>query len=255
VHGLSQAIQKRGLPRALLTDNGPAMVADEVTEGRLRLGIVHERTLPYSPYQIGKQEAFWGTLEGRLMKLLDGVAELTREFLNQATQVWMEIEYTHAVHRATSCSPVERFAQASDVLRRSPSSESLRDAFRLETSRTQRQRNGTISLEGVRFEIPARYPHFRQLTVRYARWDLGRVDLVDPRSGIILAPIYPLDRTATADGRRAFVRPDDRDVAPQSQPRPDGELPLLQKILQEYPATELPPAYLPKRPPSQTGDA
>ena len=76
VHGLSQAIQKRGLPRALLTDNGSAMVAEEVTEGLLRLGIVHERTLPYSPYQNGKQEAFWGTLEGRLLKMLDGVARV-----------------------------------------------------------------------------------------------------------------------------------------------------------------------------------
>ena len=133
VHGLSQAIQKRGLPRALLTDNGAAMVAEEVTEGLLRLGIVHERTLPYSPYQNGKQEAFWGTLEGRLMKMLDGVAELTLEFLNEATQAWMEIEYNRAVHRETSRAPVERFAQAPDVLRTSPSSESLRDAFRLET--------------------------------------------------------------------------------------------------------------------------
>jgi hypothetical protein len=51
VHGFSQAIQKRGLPRALLTDNGAAMVSDEFTEGLLSLGIVHERTLPYSPYQ------------------------------------------------------------------------------------------------------------------------------------------------------------------------------------------------------------
>ena len=71
VHGLSQAIQKRGLPRALLTDNGAAMVAEEVAEGLLRLGIVHERTLPYSPYQNGKQEVFWGTLEGRLTTLRD----------------------------------------------------------------------------------------------------------------------------------------------------------------------------------------
>jgi putative transposase len=53
VHGLSQAIQKRGLPRALLTDNGAAMVAEEFTQGLLCLGIVHERTLPYSPYQKG----------------------------------------------------------------------------------------------------------------------------------------------------------------------------------------------------------
>ena len=112
VHGLSQAIQKRGLPRALLTDNGAAMVAEEVTQGLLRLGIVAERTLPYSPYQNGKQEAFWGTLEGRLMKMLDGVADLTLELLNEATQAWVEIEYNRAVHRETSCSPVERFAQA-----------------------------------------------------------------------------------------------------------------------------------------------
>ncbi len=74
VHGLSQAIQKRGLPRALLTDNGAAMVAEEVGEGLLRLGIVHEKTLPYSPYQNGKQEVFWATLEGRLMEMLDGCA-------------------------------------------------------------------------------------------------------------------------------------------------------------------------------------
>ena len=106
VHGLSQAIQKRGLPRALLTDNGSAMVAEEVTEGLLRLGIVHERTLPYSPYQNGKQESFWGTLEGRLLKMLDGVAELTLEFLNKATQAWVEVEYNRAVHRETGCSPV-----------------------------------------------------------------------------------------------------------------------------------------------------
>ena len=49
VHGLSQAIQKRGLPRALLTDNGSAMVAEEVTEGLLRLGIVHERHAAVQP--------------------------------------------------------------------------------------------------------------------------------------------------------------------------------------------------------------
>jgi hypothetical protein len=62
VHVLSQAIQKLGLLCALLTGNSSTLVAEEVTEGLLRLGIVHERTLPYSPYQNGKQVAFWGTL-------------------------------------------------------------------------------------------------------------------------------------------------------------------------------------------------
>ncbi len=253
VHGLSQAIQKRGLPRALLTDNGSAMVAEEVTDGLLRLGIVHEHTLPYSPYQNGKQEAFWGTLEGRLMKMLDGVRELTLELLNEATQAWMEIEYNRAVHRETSCSPVERFAQAPDVLRASPASEALRDAFRLQTRRSQRQSDGTISLEGVRFEIPARYRHFREVTVRYARWDLSRIDLVDGQSGTILAPIYPLDKTANADGRRALMQPEGKAATPDDGPRSASELPpLLKGILQEYSATGMPPAYLPKTSPSAT---
>lgn len=255
VHGLSQAIQKRGLPRALLTDNGSAMVAEEVTEGLLRLGIVQERTLPYSPYQNGKQEAFWGTLEGRLMKMLDGVGELSLDFLNEATQAWMEIEYNRAVHRETASTPVERFAHAPDVLRTSPSSNALRDAFRLETTRSQRQSDGTISLEGVRFEVPGRYRHFREVTVRYARWDLGRVDLVDPRSGMILAPLYPLDKTANADGRRAGFETCAGDPPSDDGPRKEGVLPpLLKSILDEYSATGLPPAYLPKTSPPQTGE-
>ena len=50
-HGLSQAMQKRGLPRAAMSDNGAAMTAAEITEGLARLGILHQTTLPYSPYR------------------------------------------------------------------------------------------------------------------------------------------------------------------------------------------------------------
>jgi hypothetical protein len=189
------------------------------------------------------------------MTMLEGVAELTLDRLNHLTQTWMEIEYNRAVHREIDSAPVERFAHAADVLRNSPSSESLRDAFRLETTRTQRQSDGTISLEGVRFEIPARYRHFRELTLRYARWNLGRVDLVDRHSGLVLAPIYPLDKTANADGRRRWVSGDGPDGPPESSGHPSGELPpLLQAILQEYSATGLPPAYLPKTSSGPNGD-
>jgi putative transposase len=256
VHGLSQAIQKRGLPRALMTDNGAAMIAEEVGQGLLRLGIVHQKTLPYSPYQNGKQESFWATLEGRLMKMLAGVKHLTLDFLNYASQAWAEMEYNRAQQREMAAAPVERFAQSPDVLRESPSSTTLREAFRLETSRRQRRSDGTISLEGKRFEIPGRYRHFRDVTIRYARWDLGRVDLVDPRGGTILAPIYPLDRIANADGRRSALEP----ISPEPSAGGDlpagGELPpLLKKILEDYSATGLPPAYLPKYDRQERGDA
>ena len=84
IHGLSQAFCKRGLPRSLMSDNGSAMIAQETQNGLLKLGIVHEKTLPYSPYQNGKQEAFWSQLEGRLLAMLSRVEPLTLEFLNSS---------------------------------------------------------------------------------------------------------------------------------------------------------------------------
>jgi transposase InsO family protein len=249
VHGSSQGFQKCGLPRAFMTDNGAAMLAEEFTEGLLRLGILHRKTLCYSAYQNGKQESFWGNLEGRLMEMLASVPELTLDFLNHATQAWLEIEYNRSVHREIGCSPATRFANAPDVLRRSPSSDELRAAFRMEAKRRQRRSDGTLSLDGVRFEIPARYRHFQEVVVRYARWDLSQVAMVDPREGTILARLFPLDRAANADGRRAVVVPQPDDVAAADASRPQGELPpLLKQILAEYSATGLPPAYLPKNP-------
>ena len=126
VHGFSQGIQKCGLPRAAMSDNGSAMLADEFTEGLLRLGILHETTLPFSAYQNGKQESFWAHLEGRLLEMLGKVRELTLDFLNEATQAWVEIEYNRRVHRETGCAPAARLATAPDVLRPSPSSDALR---------------------------------------------------------------------------------------------------------------------------------
>ena len=255
VHGFSQAIQKRGLPRALLTDNGSAMIAEEFTEGLLRLGIVHETTLPFSAYQNGKQECFWAQLEGRLLEMLSGHPHLTLDFLNEATQAWVEVAYNKTVHRETGKTPVQRFAQGHDVLRSSPTSNELRAAFRLEVKRRQRQSDGTISLAGVRFEIPARFRHFRDLWVRYARWDLGQVDLIDPQTGIVLAAIYPLDRTANADSRRALIEPDAGNPAVAKEPPRSYELPpLLKQIIAEFSATGRPPAYLPKPPEASSPD-
>ncbi len=155
---------------------------------------VREIRAGYSPYQNGKQERFWATLEGRLMEMLAGVKELTLDFLNEATQAWVEMEYNRAVHRELGCSPVERFAKTRDVLRPSPSSEALRDAFRLQARRRQRQSDGTISLEGVRFEIPARYRHFRDVSVRYARRRLAESGRADIRAQIGTVQVRVEDR-------------------------------------------------------------
>jgi transposase InsO family protein len=243
VHGLCQALQKRGLPRALLTDNGAAMTAAETTEGLERLGILHETTLPYSPEQNGKQENFWTRIEGRVMAMLEGEPELTLALLNQATLAWVEQEYHHQRHSEINETPMARILRGPSVGRPCPGSEALRRAFRMETPRKQRRSDGTITVEGVRFEVPSRYRTLTRLTVRVARWDLSTVDLVDARSGAHLCALWPLDKQKNADrGRRAIAHA----VAHPPESPPIGIAPRLRALMADYAATGLPPAYLPK---------
>ena len=247
VHGFSQAILKRGLPRATQLDNGSAMTSAEFTEGCSRIGVTLEPTLAYSPYQNGKQESFWGTLEGRLMAMLEGHRELSLEELNAVTQAWVEREYNRSVHSETSQTPMERFLHGKSVLRDAPEPSMLPIAFRRDERRTQRRTDGTISIAGKRFEIPNAYRSLVRVTVRYAEWDLRQVSLVDPRTQACLAPIYPLDRRKNAEGLRRRIAPVNQASAQpaQSATAPSEWPPLLQKILAEHAASGLPPAYVP----------
>jgi len=206
VHGLSQAIQKRGLPRSLLTDNGAAMLAAETREGLARLSILHETTLPYSPYQNGKQEVFWAQVEGRLIAMLEGCPEVTLSLLNEATQAWVEGDDHRRVHSEIATTPLARASSGPWVDRTSPSSEALRFAFTTASVRTQRRSDGTVSIEGRRFEVVGRLRHMERLTLRYARWDLSAVWAVDATTGAVLARLYPQDKARNADGlRRALA--------------------------------------------------
>lgn len=244
VHGFSQAIMRRGLPRRLMTDNGAAMTSAEFTQGLKRLGIVHETTLAYSPHQNGKMECFWGQLEGRLMAMLEGEQQITLELLNRATLAWVEMEYHRTRHSEIDAAPVDRFISAPSVMRPKPDAADLRQAFRAEAERKPRRSDGTLVVEGVRYEIPDRYRHLQLVHVRYARWDLSNVDLVCPKTDRILAALTPLDKAKNADGKRRLR---DSVAAPgEAAPAPVGMAPLLSELMREYAATGLPPAYLPQ---------
>lgn len=248
IHGLSQAIQKRGLPRALMHDNGAAMVAEETQQGLHDLSIFPDPTLPYSPYQNGKQESFWGNVEGRFLPMLEGVKELTLALLNESFQPWVELDYNQRPHSEIGTTPLRRFLEGPTVGRESPSTDELRRVFRLRATRTQRRSDGTVSIEGRRFEVPSRYRTLERVVVRYARFDLSVVDMVDERTDKVLAPLHPLDRSANADGRRRSLEPvPDAAAASEPAPRASGIAPLLRKLIADYQATGLPAAYLPHR--------
>jgi len=244
VHGFIQALMRRGLPRSLLTDNGSAMIAKEFTNGLETLGITHYTTLPRAAWQNGKQEAMWSSVEGRLIAMLDNIRELDLDLLNRATHAWIELDYHHRRHDELGCSPLERYRQGPDRRRECPAVDTLRRAFRIEVTRTQRLSDGTVSLDGRRFEVPSQFAHLQHPHVRYARWDLSGVDLVDSRSGAVLCPLYPLDKAANASAqRRVRANPTATPASPTSQA--EEMAPLLKKLLADFAATGLPPPYLP----------
>src|SRR5690606_15878911 len=123
----------------------------------------------------------------------------------------------------------------------------LRQAFCADERRTQRRSDGTISVDGQRFELPSRYRHLDQVTIRRASWDLRWVYLVDERTGAVLCRIYPQDKIANADGKRRALEPLDPTVTLPPATTPSPELPpLLAQLVDAQARRGLPPAYVPK---------
>jgi transposase InsO family protein len=241
VHGFTQALQKRALPRALMSDNGSAMISAEFTQGLARLSILHQPTLPYSPYQNAKQEVFWAQIEGRLMAMLEGEADLTLSLLNNATQAWVELEYHRKVHSEIAATPLDRYLNGKNVGRDCPSVTVLKQAFCDEVIRVQRRSDGTLTINGCRFEIPSQYRHLQKLTVRYAAWNLSSAILIDPHTSTVLTTLYPQDKSKNAEGFRRTLQ---NENTPAHATPSTGIAPLLKELMTQYSATGLPPAYL-----------
>jgi len=253
VHGFTQALARRALPRALMSDNGSAMSSAEFTTGLESLGIVHERTLPLTPAQNGKQEAFWSNVEGRFLAMLESSGPISLEELNRLTFIWVEGEYNKRLHSEIAATPLSRFLESPGVGRDAPDMRTLVRAFRQRGTRRQRRSDGTLSLEGRRFEVPDRFSHLVRVPLAWARWNLADIEIIDPETAAPICPLHPLDREANADGRRRRREPPDAAAvvgASADNDNVDGErpctlAPLMEKLVAEFVATGVPPGFIP----------
>jgi hypothetical protein len=177
--------------------------------------------------------------------MLENHENLTLRQLNQATQAWVEGDYHQKGNAALKGrTPIDCYLQHHDVGRDCPDSQALQKAFRKQAKRKQRRSDGTISLEGKRFEVPNAYHALVYITVRYAHWDLSVIDMVDPDTSNILTPLYPQNKSANANGVRRLRTPES---TPETQAHSfSATPPYLQKLLNDYAATGLPQSYIPK---------
>jgi putative transposase len=181
---LLHALEKRGLPRKLYTDNGAAFRSHALKYGCARLGVALLHSAAYSPEGKGKIERFFRTLRMQLLPLLP--EKLTLDLLNERLTEWLEGEYHKRTHSSTAQSPLERYLDHLSLLRSAP--KDLRDYFRLPVLRKV-DKDRTVTLFGKLYEAPVGLIG-TTVTVLYDQHNPQRVEILrDEQSMGFLTPL------------------------------------------------------------------
>jgi len=145
---LEDALAKRGLPRKLYVDNGPAFRSRhlEYITASLNISLIHAK--PYKPQGKGKIERWFKTVR---TSFLPGFKGNTLSELNEAVTLWVEEKYHRRKHSATGMTPFERFTSNMECVR--PAPDDLKDHFR-KVARRKVAKDRTVTFNGRLFEVP-----------------------------------------------------------------------------------------------------
>ena len=182
-----QALEKRGLPRRLYTDNGSAFRTHLLRYACARLGIALLHSRPGIPEGRGKIERFFRTVRSQLLPLLTEAKSL--EELNAGLHRWLEENYQVRPHSSTHQAPLQRYLEHLHAIR--PAPKDLRDYFRFPAVRKV-DKDRTVSLGGRLFEAPVGLIG-RSVTLLYHKEDPLRIEvLFEEQSHGFLVPLDPL---------------------------------------------------------------
>jgi hypothetical protein len=145
---LEQALLKRGLPRKLYLDNGPAFRSKHLEDITASLGIALIHSRPFKPQGRGKIERFFRSIRSQF---LSGFHGKTFTDLNEALDLWLNDIYHQRKHSSTNQSPFERFTAQMKCLRAAPAD--LQSFFR-KHARRRVAKDRTITLNGKLYEAP-----------------------------------------------------------------------------------------------------
>ena len=194
IAALRQALKKRGLPRKLYVDNGPAFRAHLLSHATASLGIALIHSKPYQPQGRGKIERFFRTVR---MQFLSAISEgMSLEDLNEALRRWIDTRYHAAVHSSTRQTPLARYLKHAHLIREAP--KDLDDHFRQRVNRKV-DRDRTVSLNGRLYEAPVHLIG-SVVTLLFHEDDPVRVESF--RDGVSQGMLLPLDVKVNCKIRR-----------------------------------------------------
>jgi len=185
IASLRVALKKRGLPRKLYVDNGPAFRSRLLGYGTASLGIALIHSKPYQPQGRGKIERFFRTLR---MQFLSTCPEgISLEELNCALGQWIDEQYHATVHSSTKQPPLARYLKHAHLVREAP--KDIDDYFRLQVIRKV-DKDRTVSLKGRLYEAPVHLIG-KTATLMYHEDDPTRVEVY--YGGASCGMLVPLD--------------------------------------------------------------
>jgi putative transposase len=150
---MEMAVRRRGIPKRLYVDNGSAFRSRQLSVVCAKLGIALIHARPYTPQGKGKMERWFRTVRMQLLPVLRPEQLANLDAMNRALGAWVEGEYHHAPHRGLGDeTPASKWARSSDGVRMAGAD--LADYFLAEQRRTV-QRDRTVTLDGVAFEVDA----------------------------------------------------------------------------------------------------
>jgi putative transposase len=208
-HVFKDAILSHGLPDRLYCDNGSAFSSQYLARvcAHIGIGLVHSK--PYDSPSRGKIERFFRTVrEGFLVDIKDDQTWDLRS-LNEAFSRWLREHYHHAHHHGIEARPIDRYQiSIRDYPRRRVAEETLDEFFLVTVERTV-NRDCTVSLNGIFFEVPSQFIGQR-VELKFSQETPGEVYLYD--NGIRVSKIQPVDSVLNG---KSYYKPTPRisDVA------------------------------------------
>lgn len=215
---LRKALKKRGLPRKLYVDNGPAFRSHHLSHATASLGIALIHSKPYQPQGRGKIERFFRTVRTQLLSTRPGGMTLAQ--LNEALTGWLDGHYQQHLHSSTRQSPLNRYLKHAHLLREAP--KDLDDYFRVRVQRKV-DRDRTVSLNGRIYEAPVDLIG-RVITLLFHEADPSRVEAFF--DGVSHGMLVPLDLNVNCRIRRRQEKielvPPAQQTAPETTPKYEG---------------------------------
>ena len=226
---LKQALLKRGVPLKLVVDNGAAYGAQTLQGICARLGIALVHCRPYAPESKGKLERWHRSCRDQFLSDVEERHILSLEDLNARLWAWLEQVYHRSPHAGLAGqTPLARYRQDLPKVRLLGSLAAKLDALFLHRVRRLVRKDGTVSYQGGRFEVPFELAGktVRLLVDPHAEIAVG----VENDAGDAIGLATPLDALANRDRRRRKPVP----VDPVVLSRPSAGPNLVELVYEQY---------------------